>query len=130
MEMENDVIKRTNDEYLWLENLIKTISAKSAGCVYAAKEGGALVAAAFFGFSQSRAIYLVSASSTLGKEDRSMFKIVDAFIKDHAGSELVLDFEGSNIPSVARFFAGFGAKPEIYQSASFSRLPGFLKRVK
>ena len=59
-----------------------------------------------------------------------MFKIVDAFIREHAGSELILDFEGSNIPTVARFFAGFGARPEIYQGVSFDRLPLFLKRLR
>ena len=126
----NDVIKRTREEYLWLVNLLETTQKNSGGSVYAAKSEGELCAAAFFGFSRSRAIYLVSASNSRGKEDRSMFKIVDAFIKELAGSELILDFEGSNIPNVARFFAGFGARPEIYQGVSFSRIPLFLTRLR
>jgi len=48
---------------------------------------------------------------------------VDQLIRDHAGSEKILDFEGSNIPSIARFFSGFGARPETYQEVRFSRLP-------
>lgn len=126
----NDVIKRSEGEYRWLIDLLKTTQKNSAGNVYAAMEDGVICAAAFFGFSNSRAIYLVSASNTRGKEDRSMFKIVDVFIKAHAGSELILDFEGSNIPNVARFFAGFGASPEIYQAVSFSRIPLFLTRIR
>ncbi len=126
----NDVIKRTKEEYQWLVNLLKTIKKSSSGSVYAAKNEGVICAAAFFGFSKSRAIYLVSASNSRGKEDRSMFKIVDAFIREHANSELILDFEGSNIPNVGRFFAGFGARPEIYQGVTFSRIPLFLTRLR
>jgi len=127
---ENDVIKRSEEEYKWLVNLLKTITNSSSGVVYASRDEGSISAAAFFGFSKTRAIYLVSASGDLGKENRSMFKLVDSFIREHAGSELVLDFEGSNIPSVARFFAGFGARPEIYQGISFNRLPLFLNKIR
>ena len=59
-----------------------------------------------------------------------MFRIVDTFIQDHAGSGLILDFEGSNIPSVARFFSGFGAQAEIYQGVSFSRIPATLTKLR
>jgi len=127
---ENDVIKRSEEEYQWLVYLLETIKKNSSGVVYTSRDEGAISAAAFFGFSRSRAIYLVSASDVQGKENRSMFKLVDAFVRDHARTTLVLDFEGSNIPSVARFFAGFGAKPEIYQGASFSRLPLFLNKIR
>lgn len=127
---ENDVIKRSEEQYKWLVHLLETIKKNSSGAVYASRDRDEISAAAFFGFSKSRAIYLVSASSEEGKENRSMFKLVDAFVREHAGSELVLDFEGSNIPSVARFFAGFGARPEIYQGVSFNRLPLFLNKIR
>lgn len=126
----NDVLKRSEEEYRWLQNLLETVSERSRGLIYGARVDKQLSAVAYFAFSQSRAIYLVSASNEIGKEYRSMFKLVDSFIKAFAGSELVLDFEGSNIPSVARFFGGFGARPEIYQNLSYSRLPSFLNRIK
>lgn len=127
---ENDVIKRSEKQYQWLVYLLETIKKNSSGMIYASRDEGAISAAAFFGFSKSRVIYLVSASSEQGKENRSMFKLVDTFVREHAGTELILDFEGSNIPSVARFFAGFGAKPEIYQGVSFNRLPLFLNKIR
>jgi hypothetical protein len=127
---EHDLIKRSEKEYQWLLNLLQTIQGKDAGKTYAIRDSGKLIAAAFFAFSRTRGIYLVSASSEQGKEQRSMFKIVDYFIREHAGSGLILDFEGSNIPSVARFFAGFGARPEIYQGVNFDRLPVFLNKLK
>lgn len=126
----NDVIKRSEEDYRWLVHVFETIKQHDAGKIYAIKSGNEIIAAAFFAFSKTRAIYLLSASSPKGKEQRGMFRIIDTFIKDHAGSGRILDFEGSNIPSVARFFGGFGAQAEIYQVVSFNRLPSTLTRLK
>ena len=126
----NDVIQRSEEDYLRLQKLLETLITRGAGSVYAIRTGTELTAAAFFALSRTRAIYLVSASGNTGKEHRSMFRIVDAFIREYAGSGKILDFEGSNIPSVARFFGGFGAQAEIYQSVSFSRLPATLNKLR
>ena len=130
LKKENDVIQRSEKDYLWLVKLLETIKDRDAGKIYAIRTGNEITAAAFFAYSKTRAIYLLSASSQKGKEQRGMFRIVDAFIQDHAGSGLILDFEGSNIPSVARFFSGFGAQPEIYQNVSFNRLPSTFTKLK
>ncbi len=124
----NDVIKRSEEDYKWLKNLLAAIISRGEGKIYATRTEGRLTAAAFFAFSKTRAIYLLSASSPEGKDRRAMFRIVDTFIRDHASSGRILDFEGSNIPSVARFFIGFGARAEIYQGVSFNRLPAMLTR--
>ena len=126
----NDMIERSESDYERLQKLLETLVDRKAGSVYAIRKGNEVLAAAFFAYSRTRAIYLVSASSKLAKEHRSMFRIVDTFLKEHAGSGKILDFEGSNIPSVARFFAGFGAQPEIYQGVSFSRLPSIVHRIR
>jgi len=130
LKKENDVIKRSEEDYQWMVKLFETIKQRDAGKIYAIRTGSEITAAAFFAFSKTRAIYLLSASSQKGKEQRGMFRIVDAFINDHAGSGVILDFEGSNIPSVARFFGGFGAQAEIYQGVSFNRLPATLTKLR
>jgi len=125
-----DVIKRKEADYDRMQKLLETLKDRKAGSVYAIRHGSEVTAASFFAFSRTRAIYLVSASGKTGKEHRSMFRIVDAFIREFAGSGKILDFEGSNIPSVARFFGGFGAQPEIYQGVSFNRLPASLNKLR
>ena len=125
-----DVIPRKEADYARMQKLLETLKDKEAGSVYAIRHGSEVTAAAFFAFSRTRAIYLVSASGKTGKEHRSMFRIVDTFIREYAGSGRILDFEGSNIPSVARFFGGFGAQAEIYQGVSFSRLPATLHKLR
>ena len=109
--------------YQRMLSLFGSVIQHSKGSVYGIRDREELVAAAFIAFSKTRAIYLLSVSSETGKEQRAMFRIVDELIRSYAGSELTLDFEGSNIPSIARFFGGFGSCPEVYQSLSFSRLP-------
>jgi hypothetical protein len=130
LKRENDVIKRSEEDYVWLKSLLDAIMERGAGKIYSTRTGSEVTAAACFAFSNTRAIYLVSASSQAGKDRRGMFRIVDTFIRDHASSGKILDFEGSNIPSVARFFIGFGARAEIYQGISFSRLPSMLYKIR
>jgi len=53
----------------------------------------------------------------------AMYFLLDSFIKTNAEQDLILDFEGSMIPGVARFYSGFGAIPETYFQLKFNRLP-------
>jgi hypothetical protein len=94
------------------------------GTIYAAySETNTLCAAAFFLNSGSYTIYLNAASNDEGKQNSSMYRIVDSFIHENSGSSLTLDFEGSSIPGVARFYEGFGAASEQYYSLKLNHLP-------
>ena len=68
----------------------------------------------FFLYWQNRVYYLFPVSTPEGKNLQSMSFLIDQFIQIHASSELILDFEGSSVPSIARFYEGFGANPEHY----------------
>jgi hypothetical protein len=85
--------------------------------------GNNLCAAVFFCKWKDRIIYMNAASSREGKEMRSMFFLMDHFLQATAEKSLTLDFEGSMLPGVARFFEGFGATPETYYRMKFNRLP-------
>lgn len=89
-----------------------------------------LCALAFFLNSHHRSVFLISASSEEGKELRAMFLLVNYFISKHSEKNLTLDFEGSNIENIARFYAGFGAHPTKYPGVKRNRLPFFLKWLK
>lgn len=89
-----------------------------------------LCAAVFFLRWKDRIIYLNAVSSQEGKEMRAMFFLIDQFLKSVAGKNLTLDFEGSMIPGVARFFEGFGATPETYYRMKANRLPFPFKWLK
>lgn len=68
-------------------------------------------------------VYLYSATSPRGRMLRANYKVIDCFIKGKCGGGGLLDFEGSSIPGIARFFAGFGGEEYHYPHLSFVNLP-------
>ncbi len=114
-----------------LRKIVTKSVASQRGIVYGAYTGpNELCATAFFIFESRRLTYLNSVSSPLGKEKRAMFAIVDRFIRDYANSSFLLDFEGSQVEGIARFFTGFGAQPEHYQILKYNKLPFPLSLIK
>ncbi len=81
-----------------------------------------LVSAAFFSLSPGRIYYSLGVSGEEGKKTGASYKIFDFIIKKYSGKNCILDFEGSNIPGIARFFAGWGAKPELYYNLKHNNL--------
>jgi len=120
---------RKEEHYAYVSKLFSTLNEMHKTRIFGAKIENHLVAAAIFAFSGQRAIFLLSASSDRGKEYRAMFLVVDAFIQMYSGTIKYLDFEGSNIGSIARFFRGFGAKPQIYQRVSFRTPAGKIVKL-
>jgi hypothetical protein len=88
--------------------------------VYGMKLGKELCAGAIFVSGHKRIHYLLSVSTATGKEFSAMFSLIDRFIQRHAGKDLDLDFEGSNLEPLARFFRGFGAQAQGYQRIRFN----------
>lgn len=88
------------------------------------------LAGAFFITYRNRAVFLFSANTEEGRETRAMYGIIDRFIVENAGSELILDFEGSNNQDMARFYKGFGAKIFYYPGLRINRLPHLVKWIK
>lgn len=78
-----------------------------------------------YGIFNQRIVYLFPASTERGKLQSSMFMLIDELIKKTAGQYTYLDFEGSMIEGVARFYKGFGAIEQPYQILKQLR-PSFL----
>jgi hypothetical protein len=114
-----------------LNQIISSSIGNKEGVIYAAfSKHNETIGAAFFLKENARYTYLSSVLSPEGKKQRSMYAIVDTFIRDHAGQPVILDFEGSNIEGIARFFEGFGARIETYQHLKFNNLPWIVKLFK
>jgi hypothetical protein len=56
--------------------------------------------------------------------------LIDAFIRDHAGRDMLLDFEGSDLKNLAYFYSSFGATHSPYPALKINRLPFFLRWMK
>lgn len=107
-----------------LKNIIAYGQYKGFGEIYGVyTSDNELCSAVYFCRWKDRVIYLHASSNAAGKELGGMYFLVNEFIKRNVGKNLTLDFEGSMLPGVARFFDGFGASPETYFQLHFNRLP-------
>lgn len=86
-----------------------------------------LIAALCVMHSSHRISYLLPISNAEGKISSAMFLLVDKLIHENYGRKIVLDFEGSSIEGIARFYRGFGAINQPYYILKQYR-PSFLVR--
>jgi len=89
-----------------------------------------LLSSAVFFFSHDRAYYILVGNHPDGRTIGASHALIDAFIKDHAGKNLRLDFEGSDISNLALFYSSFGAVEEKFAGIKLNRLPFYLKWLK
>jgi Acetyltransferase (GNAT) domain len=92
--------------------------------------GDQLVASAAFFFYRNRAYYILVGNHPNGKTIGASHALIDAFIKDHSGRDLLLDFEGSDIQNIAFFYSSFGATEEKYCGLRYNNLPRLLRYFK
>lgn len=98
-----------------VNNFIQEGSHKNVLKLYGAyNEKDEMLAALCLLLSAKRLIYLLPVSNEQGKEVSAMFKIIDDIILKNAESDATLDFEGSRIDGIARFYRGFGAELQTY----------------
>ncbi len=89
-----------------------------------------LLASCVFFFSHNRAYYILVGNHPNGRTLGASHALVDAFIKEYAGQNLLLDFEGSDLRNLAFFYSSFGAVEEKYAAIRLNRLPWWAKWLK
>ena len=126
-----DRVKSDSKTFETLEKIIVFSLTESSGIIYTAyTQQNELCSAAFFLHSGNRVVYLSAFSTSEGKKCSAMHLIVDEFIREYSGSGALLDFEGSSLEGVARFYRGFGALTETYFQLNLNRLPFPLNLLK
>lgn len=88
------------------------------------------VSYAAFYFHQNRIIYQMGSSTDEGRAVQAISYLFDRIIFEHSNKNMLLDFEGSEIPSVARFFNGFGSLCLKYNRVIANMLPWPLNLIK
>ena len=130
-EQARDFASLSPDDFEHFKKLYRLLYKKEKATTYGVfTKEGQLIAAAVFFFSHNRAYYIMVGNHPNGKTLGASHALINTFIKDHAGQNLVLDFEGSDISSLARFYSSFGAKEEKYSAIRLNRLPAPFKWFK
>ena len=116
--------------YARLRRLVAAAQQRGQALVYEVRmpaPDAELLAAALFIRERNKLIYLFAAASPHGRQLSAPTLLLSHVIAQHAGAPgLVLDFEGSVIPSIARFFANFGAQPVPYTTFTLTTRPWYL----
>jgi hypothetical protein len=117
-------------EYEILKNIINVSIEKATGNIYYVKQNAQIIAGCFLIHCFNRHIMLFSANNQLARDTGAMYCLFDYIIQKNAEKNEIFDFEGSNIPGLARFYSGFGAINNTYFHVKTNRLPWWLKIFK
>lgn len=82
--------------------------------IYSIWQDGQPWAVCFAPRFQNRITLLIPRSSEEGRAFNAMAILIDQIIRENAGSDTILDFEGSMLPGVAQFYKSFGALDRSY----------------
>lgn len=121
----------TAKDFLQLHALLNQLTAQKQVRSYGVRNPqGDWTASAIFFFSEKRAYYILVGNSPEGRDSGASHLLIHSFIEDYAGKNMILDFEGSDVPGLAFFYSGFGAMLEKYPCVKWNRLPWYLKWLK
>ncbi len=111
-------------DYRQFENLCGQLFQRNMLFVREVKDisGDSLNISIFF-TDEIRIYNIMSVSLPSGRNKKAHFFLLDNLIKEFAGQNRILDFEGSEIPGIAEFYRKFGSANEPYPFLYYNRLP-------
>lgn len=118
----------TEKDYNNFSKLFEILKKKKMAVTYGVYSANdQLTASCAYVFSHNRAYYILVGNHPDGRTSGASHLMIDHFIKEHAGENLILDFEGSNISSLAFFYKSFGSTLEKYPGIKMNKLPAIAK---
>ena len=97
-----------------ISNLLYSSIKRKKGYLKSIFYEGKMISSAFILKCFSRDILIFHATEKLFKEYHPITYLIDYYIGENSNTNKVLDFEGSNINGIYRFYKGFGAKENNY----------------
>lgn len=97
-----------------LQNLMEAATENRKGFSCGVYSGKNLLASGFFLDDDNHIIYLKGSSNKKGRDIGAMYYLFNAVIERFAGKRKALDFGGSNVENIAKFYKRFGAENKHY----------------
>tara|TARA_Y100000994_G_scaffold90464_2_gene74805 strand:- start:240 stop:1163 length:924 start_codon:yes stop_codon:yes gene_type:complete len=109
------IVNLKKKDYKTIFNIITVAIGKENGkCIGLYDDSNNLLACGFFLVLYDRHILLFNASIRDDSKRNFMTYLIDSYIRKNSCKKEYLDFEGSNIVGVKRFYKGFGAVEKNY----------------
>lgn len=110
-------------DYNNFRNLCNSLDAKEQVIVRQVKSAsGATLSIALFLKDEHRIYNIMNATTSEGKKFEANPYLLSEVIKEFAGTNLIFDFEGSDIPGIKQFYQKFGAQQQPYHRIHFNHL--------
>ena len=125
------VVQVSDSEFHQFEKLYEYLRQQKQATSYGVfSSGGELIASCVYFFSHNRAYYILVGNHPNGKTSGASHYLIDRFIADYAGTNLLLDFEGSDIRNLGFFYSSFGAGLETYPAIHMDKLPWYARVIR
>ncbi|MCB0515859.1 MAG: hypothetical protein R2798_03495 [Chitinophagales bacterium] len=123
-------LQHSESYYSLLEKLMYQSRHHKQGVLYGVyNKYNDIEAGGFFLYYGKQIINLFPASSAYGRSSGAMFVLINEIITQQAQTDQFLDFEGSMVASVARFYQSWGAQNQAYWSIRRNNLKGWRKFI-
>lgn len=99
-----------------LKNLVNVFIQNKKGTVLGVFKDEELLGGGFFINDKDKVIYLYAAFTKEGRKLQAASFLISSMIKKHENSNVILDFEGGNLPNIGKFYRSFGAEEEVYST--------------
>lgn len=120
----------TDDDYNRFENILTYTNERNDLITRTVTEDGNLLSMALLLKDGNRLYLMVSVTGPAGRVKGANHFLIDRLINEFAGSDLLLDFEGSDLPGVAHFYHNFGSTDQSYFDYYHNKLPWPLRLFK
>jgi hypothetical protein len=98
--------------------------------VRAAMENEEVLCAALLLRDRKRLYLLHSVTWPVGRDKEANHFLLDMIISEFAGTDLIMDFEGSDVPGIAMFYRNFGSVDQPYFFYRYNHLPPVIRWLK
>ncbi len=121
----------TDDEYLRFERLCFLLQQKNMCFTRTVKdEAENTLAIGLFLKDEKRIYNLMNSTTDEGRTKEANHFLLAQVITEFSGSDMLFDFEGSDIPGVKSFYEKFGAVDQPYFYYHYNKLPKLLRLIK
>lgn len=121
----------TDENIGQLKKLLEFCHYQNRGKLYAVRdEYNQLAGAQFWIHHHGRSTLLLNATSPWGKDNGISAWLIDQHIRTLAGTDYIIDFEGSSIEGLERFYKGFGAHSKPFYMHVENKLPFWARSFK
>jgi hypothetical protein len=127
----SEIRELKNHHYHQLNDLICYCLKNSKGRIVGVRgAGNRLIFGLFLLETDCTKIMLVVVNTQESRDKRTGYFAVNELIRESAGSNMILDFEGSSIASVASFMESFGSTNNPFYRIYRNRLPWPVRMLK